>query len=599
MASSPPVPRIAAPRIFRVSASTTTFMKPCVSAFSMARPTFVMGRVPTRSGRPLARASVSVAPTLPERRIDVERVRRHAVAQATLLAVEEVRGQDLEVVVRGVREGAAAVAVAERPDAGHVGRELVVDRDVAARVHRDAGRLEPEVVRVRAAADREQHVRAHDGRLALLAVDAHGHALLVRRQADALGARAHRDALGQQDAPDRLGHVLVLAGDEPRHPLDHGHARAEAPVHLRELEADVAAADDHQVRRHPVEGEHGAVGQIRHRADPRQVGHRGASADVDEHPRRVQELVADPDAVFALEPGVAPHERAARQASQPLLEAPARVRGDGVGARLDPGHVDRHRRPSSDDPVLGGAAGDVGRVGARHQRLGRHAAGVDAGAAHELALDERDRHAGRGETADERRARLAGADDDRVERPHRSAPAISRAPPSASASSVKAAGRSLPKAVAIRARRARPPSVPATAPRAPATRPPTREPPETPIAAPLSAPVTMRAPNCGGHRAARRRGPLVVDELAEREERQDPGRPRVAEEGQPAAAEVEPAQPCRPAHRRRRRHGAHSRHDADQDREQIENDPAFLHVHLRWVFHRVSRSADGVRDISS
>src|SRR6266446_6754504 len=35
IASSPPVPRMAAPRIARVSASTTIFMKPCVSPFSV------------------------------------------------------------------------------------------------------------------------------------------------------------------------------------------------------------------------------------------------------------------------------------------------------------------------------------------------------------------------------------------------------------------------------------------------------------------------------------------------------------------------------------------------------------------------------------
>ena len=33
-------------------------------------------------------------------------------------SLEQIGGDDLEVVVGGVREGAAAVAVAERPDAG-------------------------------------------------------------------------------------------------------------------------------------------------------------------------------------------------------------------------------------------------------------------------------------------------------------------------------------------------------------------------------------------------------------------------------------------------------------------------------------------------
>jgi len=48
-----------------VSASTTIFMKPCVSPFSMARATRVIGRLPTRILRPVRRASSSVMPTRP------------------------------------------------------------------------------------------------------------------------------------------------------------------------------------------------------------------------------------------------------------------------------------------------------------------------------------------------------------------------------------------------------------------------------------------------------------------------------------------------------------------------------------------------------
>ena len=50
----------------------------------------------------------------------------------------------------------------------------------------------------------------------------------------------------------------------------------------------------------------------------------------------------------------------------------------------------------------------------------------------------------------------------------RSTTAISNAPPMATASSIKAAGRSLPKAVASFARKARPPRVPMIAPIIPA-----------------------------------------------------------------------------------------------------------------------------------
>src|SRR5207249_2842957 len=112
--------------------------------------------------------------------------------------------------------------------------------------------------------------------------------------------------------------------------------------------------------------------------------------------------------------------------------------------------------------------------------LRRRAAGVDARPAEELPFDEGHRHAGGGEASRKRRAGLAGADDDRVEPSHRIATPISSAPPMATASSVKAAGRSLPNAAASFARNARPPRVPTT----PARNPPAHDPPAAPIVAP-------------------------------------------------------------------------------------------------------------------
>ena len=63
--SSPPVPSIAAPRISCVFASTTIFIKPLVSPFSTARPTRLIGRLPTSTEWPLRLASDSVRPARP------------------------------------------------------------------------------------------------------------------------------------------------------------------------------------------------------------------------------------------------------------------------------------------------------------------------------------------------------------------------------------------------------------------------------------------------------------------------------------------------------------------------------------------------------
>ena len=114
-------------------------MKPSVSPFSAARETSSMASLRHQRG-------TAAAPNLrfrhagtAERRVGVERVGGDAVADLPRPAVEQVRRHDLEVVVRGVREGAAAVAVAERPDPRHGGAQLVVDLDVASVVYLDPG----------------------------------------------------------------------------------------------------------------------------------------------------------------------------------------------------------------------------------------------------------------------------------------------------------------------------------------------------------------------------------------------------------------------------------------------------------------------------
>src|SRR5262245_14844865 len=98
-----------------------------------------------------------------------------------------------------MRKGAAAIAVSERPDPRDVGGEPVINLDVSARVHLDAGSLKTEVVGVWSAPHREQHMRANPSRLAFPAVDTYFDTLLVGRQADALGGSADIDTLVRQN----------------------------------------------------------------------------------------------------------------------------------------------------------------------------------------------------------------------------------------------------------------------------------------------------------------------------------------------------------------------------------------------------------------
>ena len=84
----------------------------------------------------------------------------------------------------------------------------------------------------------------------------------MRREADALGIEVHRDAFVLEDALHRGRHVLVFVLDQPRAALDDRHLGAEAAVHLREFEPDIAAADDRQMPRQRVEIEDRRVGEI-------------------------------------------------------------------------------------------------------------------------------------------------------------------------------------------------------------------------------------------------------------------------------------------------------------------------------------------------
>ena len=149
--------------------------------------------------------------------------------------------------------------------------------------------------------------------------------------------------------------------------------------------------------------------------DAGHVGNPRASADVDEDPRRGQLLLADADRVRPLEPGMALDDRAAVHACAASFRRPSRALAETVSARAFTLGMSIRDVAVEHDAVVGGPAREMCGIGAGHQRFGRHAAGVDAGAAEQLAFDERDCHSGASQAAGERGAGLAGPDDDGVE----------------------------------------------------------------------------------------------------------------------------------------------------------------------------------------
>ena len=128
---------------------------------------------------------------------------------------------------------------------------------------------------------------------------------------------------------------------------------------------------------------------------------------------RGEPFAADLDLVRRDEPGVAAVDGAVLRRAQRGLGRRAPRRDDGILALLHPSHVHRHAA-ADHHAELGGAARHVRGIGAGDHRLGRRAAGVDAGPAERLALDDGDALPGAGEALRKRRACLAAADDDGV-----------------------------------------------------------------------------------------------------------------------------------------------------------------------------------------
>ena len=146
-----------------------------------------------------------------------------------------------------------------------------------------------------------------------------------------------------------------------------------------------------------VEFEDRHIGHVVDVGQSGNVGHHGAPTDVEEDPVGRDQFVVDPQRVRVFETGVAADQGAAVHAVQPRLDAGAVVEHDPVLACLDLRHVDGHRTGA--DAVVGTAAGEVRRVRAGDQGLGRDAPGVDAGSANVLALQHRNGVTGVGQPA--------------------------------------------------------------------------------------------------------------------------------------------------------------------------------------------------------
>ena len=314
------------------------------------------------------------------------------------------------VVPRGVGELRARGGVAHRVHAFRARTVAVVHGDVATRVPLDARRLAAQVVRVRLAAQRDEHVRAAH----LAPRQAHHDLCAFARQRFHLRREHEAQPLRLEHGAEGFRRRLVLVREQAVRPVDHRHLGPEPAEHLRELAPDVAAAEHHQVGRDLAELRHGTVVEGVHGLQAGDGGPRGAGADVDHHRRGAMARPPHVDLEGADEARVAAHQAdPVSGGGQALLDALAPLPHDRILARDDGGEVDRHRTRAHTQ--LARAAGDVRGPGAGHHRLGGRAARVHAGAAQLLALGEQDPASGLGQARGQGHSRLSGADHDHVE----------------------------------------------------------------------------------------------------------------------------------------------------------------------------------------
>jgi hypothetical protein len=316
-----------------------------------------------------------------------------------------------------VRERGAALHVADRVDPRNIRLQPVVDGDVAGLVGRDARSAQIQAIGVRRAPDRDQEMASGDLPLPFRRLDQDLHAA-VSRNAQRVRVLHDVDAVLGQDLLDLGRDVGVLARNQPVVARDDGDARAEAPEHLAELEPDVAAAENDQVRRQDLQFHDARRVEPVHVGEARDVRHRGATTGVDDDPVGGEQALATRVEAHAHgarinEAALAEHEIDRRHALEPALAAAPELLDHALLARPDLGEIDA--RGARMHAEIGAAPREIGDARGGDHRLGRGAADVDAGAADVPRFDDRSLAAGASQRQRERLAGLAGADDDRVE----------------------------------------------------------------------------------------------------------------------------------------------------------------------------------------
>ena len=302
-------------------------------------------------------------------------------------AEERVLDHDTRHEVGRMRELEPRADVAARIDLW-VGRaQALVDPDALAVVG-DAGRLEPESFHIGGSTHRDEQGIRDAFLLPSRRRQSPANAVVAARDAQVAAVTQDANSIAFQRRSQHGGGLAILARENAGGRLDQHDFGAETGEPLRELAADGARADHREPARQVGQGENGFVRQVRHGGEPGNIRRSGPRARRDRRSREVQRPATDLDRVGACEARVTqvninPQFPEARRGV-----VRAQVGAQPAEPRHHGGKIDRHVTfdPNAERSRLAHGSGGPGRA---EQRLRGHTADIEAVAAQQVTLHER------------------------------------------------------------------------------------------------------------------------------------------------------------------------------------------------------------------
>src|SRR5262249_19645883 len=205
--------------------------------------------------------------------------------------LDYVCADDAEIVVRNVCEGGPAFDVAECVDIFCRGFEFIVDVDEVVVVRGDPCSGKIERVRVWNAASSNEEMRAL--KAAHLAVGSNFEMDAGSVARDSLGASFKQkvNAVRFEDICHCGGDVGIFLSEQSHTRLNNGDSASQSAEELAELEADVAATENHQMFGNDFQLHNGSAGEKPDVLEASDLRNGGTAAGVDEETIGCKDLI--------------------------------------------------------------------------------------------------------------------------------------------------------------------------------------------------------------------------------------------------------------------------------------------------------------------